>query len=216
MHWRRALPNKHEFDAGELGALTPSYASCEMFEGKATAPVRRCLCARSRRVPTAVGETPVRLSYRRHRRATAKLVPPPIKGLKRREWRALQRGLAFERAERSANAAEFLKDLEGSPQLRVVAAVALTLALATTGYVVYDRIQASIAAAPASRLLDLPASDASQSSRTLLADGDRSVRIRRHGLGAGPVCTRLSVAPAQSSCGGAHRVTLRATCRDRD
>ena len=160
-----------QFDAGELGALTPSYASCEMFEGKDPHPADDVFALAVVAYQLLSGKHPFDFIPAPQAR-NQKLVPPPIKRLKRREWRALQRGLAFDRAERSANAAEFLRDFEGSPQLRVVAAVALSLALATAGYVVYDRIQASIAAAPAVAFSDLPQATRTEFD-TLLHDGDR-------------------------------------------
>ncbi len=160
-----------QFDAGELGALTPSYASCEMFEGKDPHPADDVFALAVVAYQLLSGKHPfdfVPAPQARNR----KLVPPPIKRLKRREWRALQRGLAFDRAERSGNAAEFLRDFEGSPRLRVVAAVALSLALATAGYVTYDRIEASIAAAPTIAFSDLPQTTRAEFD-TLLQDGDK-------------------------------------------
>ena len=167
----RRASEQPEFDAGELGALTPSYASCEMFEGKQPHASDDVFALAVVAYQLLSGRHPFDFKAAPLARA-AQLVPAPIKGLKRREWRALQRGLAFERDARSANAAEFLKDLEGSPRLRVAAAVALTLVLATTGYVAYDRIEASIAAAPDVAFTDLPESTRAQFT-TLLADGDR-------------------------------------------
>ncbi|HEY6600011.1 MAG TPA: serine/threonine-protein kinase [Pseudomonadales bacterium] len=160
-----------EFDAGELGALTPSYASCEMFESKQPHPSDDVFALAIVAYQLLSGRHPFDFQPAPHARA-AKVVPAPIKGLKRREWRALMRGLAFEREERSANAAEFLKDLEGSPRLRLAAAVGLTLMLATMGYVVYDRVQATIAAAPDIAFVELPQETQSQFT-SLLADGDR-------------------------------------------
>ena len=160
-----------QFDAGELGALTPSYASCEMFEGKEPHPSDDVFALAIVSYQLLSGKHPFDFLPAPQARNQG-LTPAPIKGLKRREWRALQRGLAFERDVRSAHAAEFLRDLEGSPRLRVVAAVALTLALATTGYVAYDRIEASIAAAPSVAFDNLPAETRGQFTQ-LMADGDR-------------------------------------------
>jgi serine/threonine protein kinase len=160
-----------QFDAGELGALTPSYASCEMFEGQEPHPADDVFALAIVAYQLLSGKHPFDFVPAPQARQRG-MQPAPIKGLKRREWRALQRGLAFERSARSAHAAEFLKDLEGSPQLRVVAAVVVTLALATTGYVAYDRIEASIAAAPAVAFADLPADTRVQFSQ-LVQDGDK-------------------------------------------
>ena len=55
------------------------------------------------------------------------LRPAPIPGLKRREWRAIRRGLAFERSDRQQHAAEFLRDFEGQSRVRLIAAAAILL-----------------------------------------------------------------------------------------
>jgi serine/threonine protein kinase len=162
-----------QFDAGELGALTPSYASCEMFEGQEPHPADDVFALAIVAYQLLSGKHPFDFVPAPQAQERG-LHPAPIKGLKRREWRALQRGLAFKRSERSAHAAEFLKDLEGSPQLRVVVAVALTLALATAGYVAYDRIEAQLAAAPAVAFADLPADTRTQFTQ-LLHDGDKFI-----------------------------------------
>ena len=160
-----------QFDAGELGALTPSYASCEMFEGKEPHPSDDVFALAIVAYQLLSGRHPFDFLPAPQARNQG-LVPAPIKGLKRREWRALLRGLAFNRENRSVDAAAFLKDLEGSPQLRVIVAVAVTLALATTGYITYDRIQASIAAAPAIAFADLPQQTRTQFNESI-SDGDR-------------------------------------------
>jgi len=162
-----------QFDAGELGALTPSYASCEMFEGQEPHPADDVFALAIVAYQLLSGKHPFDFVPAPQARERG-LHPTPIKGLKRREWRALQHGLAFNRSERSAHAAEFLKELEGSPQLRVVVAVALTLALATAGYVAYDRIEARLAAAPAVAFVDLPADTQTQFTQ-LLHDGDKFI-----------------------------------------
>ena len=160
-----------QFDAGELGALTPSYASCEMFEGKEPHPSDDVFALAIVAYQLLSGRHPFDFVPAPQARNQG-LAPTPIKGLKRREWRALQRGLSFDRTHRSPNAAAFLKDLEGSPQLRVVVAVALTLAIATAGYVVYDRVEASIAAAPSVAFADLPQQTRTQFTE-LMSDGDK-------------------------------------------
>src|SRR5258708_28105664 len=42
------------------------------------------------------------------------LKPTPLKGLRAREWRAIERALRFERAERWADAATFLRAFRGT------------------------------------------------------------------------------------------------------
>ena len=160
-----------QFDAGEIGAMTPAYASHEMFEGKEPHPSDDVFALAIVAYQLLCGRHPFDFVPAPQAKARG-LTPAPIKGLKRREWRAIARGLAFAREDRSAHAAEFLKDLEGSPQLRVAAAVAVTLALATAGYATYDRVEAAIAAAPDVAFTDLPSDTRAQFTQ-LIGDGDK-------------------------------------------
>ncbi|NJN52393.1 MAG: serine/threonine protein kinase, partial [Gammaproteobacteria bacterium] len=97
-----------QFDAGDLGALTPSYASCEMFEGKEPHPADDVFALAIVAYQLFSGRHPFDFTPAIEARRLG-LEPTPIKGIKRREWRALKRGLAFERADRSGHAAEFLE-----------------------------------------------------------------------------------------------------------
>jgi serine/threonine protein kinase len=66
-----------------------------------------------------------------------RMKPVPIKGLKAREWGAIERALSFDRADRWANAAEFRKAFKGRtllPRLLGGAVGVLTIAVAVFGY----------------------------------------------------------------------------------
>lgn len=124
------------FDAGEIGALTPSYAAAEMFEGRDPHPADDVY---------ALGIVAYQLLTGRHpfdskpapQARQQKLEPRPIKGLSGREWRAIRHGLAFDRAARSQNAAAFLAELEGGNRLRIVAAATVAVSLLFAGYAGY-------------------------------------------------------------------------------
>ncbi len=163
-----------QFDAGELGALTPSYASCEMFARAEPHPADDVFALAVVAYQLLCGAHPFDFMPAPQARE-AGLEPAPIKGLKRREWRALLRGLSFDRASRSPHAARFLRDLEGSPQLRLTAAIGVTLALATAGYAAYDRFEAARAAAPDIAFVDLPAQTQLQLTQWL-EDGDQFLK----------------------------------------
>lgn len=100
------------FDAGELGALTPAYASLEMLEGEEPD---------TRDDTYALGCTAYQLLIGKHpfnRLAANKamennLEPPYIKSLNKKQNRALQRSVAFKREDRSPNVAHFLEELKG-------------------------------------------------------------------------------------------------------
>ena len=159
-----------QFDAAELGALTPSYASCEMFEGVEPHPADDVFALAIVAYQLFSGRHPFDFTPAIEARK-AGLQPQPIKGLKRREWRALRRGLAFERKARSQDAAAFLRDLDGSPRLRIAAAVAATAIVASGAYASYDWYQTRLAELPDVPFTQLPASVQSAFTATL-NDGD--------------------------------------------
>lgn len=102
---RRAAQTR--FDASSLGALTPAYASLDMLRGLAPelcCDVYALGCVAyelfSGRHPFA-GRTALQAQQQG-------LVPQRIRSLPRRQWRALERALAFERAQRLATVDELL------------------------------------------------------------------------------------------------------------
>lgn len=98
------------FDAGTLGGLTPAYASCEMIEG---------LEPDVRDDVYAIACVTYELLTGRHpfgrksavQARDAQLRPQRPGSLSRGQWRALRRGLAFKREQRSASAIELLNGL---------------------------------------------------------------------------------------------------------
>jgi predicted Ser/Thr protein kinase len=132
-------PGRTRFDSGVI-ALTPQYASCEMFAGMA--PDRRDDLY-------ALGCVAYKLLTGRHPfdRATALearargLAPRRPEGLGAREWRALCGLLALDRADRTATADAFLAELVPAQQRAralpwALASIALSVMLAGTALTV--------------------------------------------------------------------------------
>jgi serine/threonine protein kinase len=121
------------FDPGTLGALTPTYASCEMIEG---------LEPDSRDDVYAIACVAYELLTGKHpfNRASAveardkKMVAKRPRGLKRYQWRAIQHGLQFGRESRTTSAQQFLNEL--LPQKRRSAAPIGIAAVVVLGLVV--------------------------------------------------------------------------------
>ncbi len=103
---------KTVFDPGELGALTPAYASLEMLEGEEPDPRDDIYALACVAYELLTGYHP----FARKSAAKAReqgLQPAPVKTLKRRQMRGLLRGLAFERDKRSSNTEAFVEEIEG-------------------------------------------------------------------------------------------------------
>ena len=103
------------FDPGKLGALTPAYASLEMLEGEDpdTRDDIYALGCVAYELLTGVHpykKTPANVARDK------KMVPPTVKGLKRRQNKALMQSVAFAREDRSPNVEYFLEGFEGKFQ----------------------------------------------------------------------------------------------------
>ena len=122
------------FDPGKLGALTPAYASTEMLEGEEPDPRDDIYALACVAYELLTGKHPFNKIPANKARDNG-LVPEPIKGLSRRQWRGLEHGLAFTRDKRSQTTSEFLVEFEGktsawkNPLIMVPAAAVLLCAV---------------------------------------------------------------------------------------
>ncbi len=99
------------FDPGQLGALTPTYATLEMFDGKDPDPRDDIYALAimayqllSGRHPYGKKSAPKALELG--------LTPAPIDKLTKRQNRGLARALAFHRDDRTPSVEEFLEDIQ--------------------------------------------------------------------------------------------------------
>lgn len=138
------------FDAGRLGALTPAYASREMFEGREPAPQDDVYGLGIVAYQCLTGRHP----FDRHKAPVAEsrgLVPARPPGLSRRRWRALRRALAFRREDRTPDAQAFLDEFfagGGSGTGTAVAVAAVLVAVVALGTVALREAPVPGASAP--------------------------------------------------------------------
>ena len=143
-------PDTTRFDAGSLGALTPAYASCELLEN--VPPDQRddvyglaCVAYELFTGRHPFNKLPANVAR------DGQVKPDPVKGLSKKQWKALLRGLAFDRSERTASVAEFLQGLLGHEKKRAthrgfrlyVALAGMCLLVVIAGYAIKGSISTS-------------------------------------------------------------------------
>jgi len=130
------------FDAGVLNALTPTYASPEMLTNGAPDPRDDVFALASITYELLTGRHPFgRMPATEAQKAALKPTRPP--SLSAYQWRALQRGLAFERETRTPTVATFVTDVTAKSWWRRNAVpligVAALAAGAAAAYVYFEQ-----------------------------------------------------------------------------
>ncbi|WP_193165759.1 bifunctional serine/threonine-protein kinase/formylglycine-generating enzyme family protein [Microbulbifer hainanensis] len=130
---------KTVFDASTLGALTPAYASMEMLQGAEPAPsddvfalgcvAYELFCGRH-----PYGKVPADKAFEQS------LKPKRIRGLSRRQWRALEMALALKREHRTPTVEKFEQNFFGNNTWRWVLGTAFA-ALLVGGAVGYAHLE---------------------------------------------------------------------------
>jgi serine/threonine protein kinase len=130
----RAAPNRVDrgdktlFDAGQLGAISPPYASPEMLNGEAPDVRDDIYGLACVTYQLLTGRHPFnRIDAVKAREAG--LQPPPVRSLTRSRWRALRQGLAFERGDRTPTVDHFVTRFTEPPRHSTWWAVAASIAV---------------------------------------------------------------------------------------
>ncbi len=126
------------FDPSTLGALTPTYASCEMLEGLEPDPRDDVYAIACVAYELLTGKHPFnRISAVEAR--NKRMVAKRPRGLKRQRWRAIQHGLEFSRENRTASAQQFMNELMPKKERRSVGigiAAVVVVALVVAGFLI--------------------------------------------------------------------------------
>ena len=126
------------FDPGTLGALTPTYASCEMIEGlepDSRDDVYAMACVV---YELLTGKHPFNRSSAVEARDKRMVAKRP-RGIKRYQWRAIQHGLQFSRENRTASAQQFQLELmprKRRPSVHIGIGAVVVVALVVAGFLV--------------------------------------------------------------------------------
>ena len=128
--------DKTVFDAGNLGALTPAYASLEMLEGE-TPDFRDdvyalgCVTYEVLTGEHPYNKVPANEAYERG------LKPKKIQGIKKHQWKAIEKTLAFKRDKRTGSVEQFYNELTHvyKPGFKSIAALFIFLAVSVAAFV---------------------------------------------------------------------------------
>ena len=107
--------------------------------------------------------------------SAAGIVPDPIDGITRRQWRVIQKALSFRRADRWPNADAFLEALQKRTALQITLAATVAVLVLTAGGLTYKNHLDRLPAIPFEQLPEQQRGEVQQA----LADGNEALRLVR-------------------------------------
>jgi len=136
---------KHKFDAGQLGALTPAYATIEMIRDEPLTFADDVYALACVAYEIFSGQHP----YQHHSALEAKqlgLKPKPVASLNHREWKALCRALAVDKSQRTASITHFMAEMfpRRSPVAFSIAAMLAVIAVGGAAWLGFQQYQARV------------------------------------------------------------------------
>ncbi len=140
--------DKTVFDAGELGGLTPSYASIEMFGGEDPSPGDDTYALGLIAYELATGRHPYGRTPAPQAKAEGKQPPKRPELFSQRQWRAIKGALALDTEQRLTDVTEFRRQYFGQSRLFGISAVILMLVIATASVTFYLSPDGEPAAVP--------------------------------------------------------------------
>ncbi len=105
-----SIDDKTVFDAGNLGALTPAYASLEMLEGEAPDIRDDIYALGCIAYEMFTGNHPFNRMHA-NEAMRKKMKPKRISNISKRQWRAIEKALAYKREDRIESVAEFWQQM---------------------------------------------------------------------------------------------------------
>ncbi len=131
----RVVEDATIFDPGSLGALTPTYASCEMLEYGMPDPRDDVYGLAVVAYELLAGSHPFKRKPATYARDLNLKADRP-KELSKEVWQAISHGLEFEREKRTINATQFLQEMSGPRKGRDSARSKWTLPLIAAGLLI--------------------------------------------------------------------------------